>query len=119
MPQVESLLAGERARPSLAEECRRTRLSEIAPIDSARSSREYRKRVAKSPDLLNNALEKSFWAATLVKTSCQSAAAALSGAPTSAKLALTSAYEKCGRARRSVPSVRSSRAPSLRARRST
>ena len=46
--EVESLLAGERVRPSLIEDCRRKLLSEIAPIDDARSSREYRKRVAQN-----------------------------------------------------------------------
>ena len=46
--EVESLLAGERARPSLIEDCRRKLLLEIAPIDDARSSREYRKRVAQN-----------------------------------------------------------------------
>jgi CO/xanthine dehydrogenase FAD-binding subunit len=46
--QVESLLAGERIRPALIEECRRKLLSEISPIDDARSSREYRKRVAQN-----------------------------------------------------------------------
>ncbi|HYR41825.1 MAG TPA: xanthine dehydrogenase family protein subunit M [Terriglobia bacterium] len=45
---VESLLKGERIRPSLIEECRRKLLSEITPIDDSRSSREYRKRVAQN-----------------------------------------------------------------------
>jgi CO/xanthine dehydrogenase FAD-binding subunit len=47
-PQVETLLAGERVRPALIEECRRRLSWEIAPIDDARSSREYRKRVAQN-----------------------------------------------------------------------
>jgi len=46
--RVESLLAGERIRPALIEECRRVLLTEIAPIDDSRSSREYRKRVAQN-----------------------------------------------------------------------
>jgi CO/xanthine dehydrogenase FAD-binding subunit len=46
--QVEALLAGERVRPELIEECRRKLTEEIAPIDDARSSREYRKRVAQN-----------------------------------------------------------------------
>lgn len=46
--QVERLLAGERVHPALIGECRRILLSEIAPIDDARSSREYRKRVAQN-----------------------------------------------------------------------
>jgi len=45
---VESLLNGERIQPSLIEECRRKLVSEIAPIDDSRSSREYRKRVAQN-----------------------------------------------------------------------
>jgi len=45
---VESLLTGESLRPSLIEECRRKLVSEIAPIDDSRSSREYRKRVAQN-----------------------------------------------------------------------
>jgi len=46
--QVESLLTGELIRPALIEECRRKLLSEIAPIDDTRSSREYRTRVAQN-----------------------------------------------------------------------
>ena len=46
--QVETLLAGERIRPALIEECRRKLASEIAPIDDVRSTREYRKRVAQN-----------------------------------------------------------------------
>jgi CO/xanthine dehydrogenase FAD-binding subunit len=46
--RVEALLAGERVRPALIEECRRTLSSEITPIDDARSSREYRRRVAQN-----------------------------------------------------------------------
>ena len=46
--QVERLLAGEQIRPALIEECRRTLLSEIAPIDDARSTRQYRERVAQN-----------------------------------------------------------------------
>jgi len=45
---VEGLLKGARIRPSLIEECRRKLLTEIAPIDDSRSSREYRKRVAQN-----------------------------------------------------------------------
>jgi CO/xanthine dehydrogenase FAD-binding subunit len=45
---VETLLTGERIRPALIDECRHKLLSEIAPIDDARSSREYRKRVAQN-----------------------------------------------------------------------
>jgi CO/xanthine dehydrogenase FAD-binding subunit len=47
-PHVEALLAGERVRPALIEECRRKLLSEIAPIDDVRSTREYRQRVAQN-----------------------------------------------------------------------
>jgi CO/xanthine dehydrogenase FAD-binding subunit len=46
--QVEKLLTGELIRPVLIEECRRKLVSEIAPIDDLRSSREYRKRVAQN-----------------------------------------------------------------------
>ena len=46
--QVERLLAGEQIRPALIEECRRTLLSEITPIDDARSTRQYRERVAQN-----------------------------------------------------------------------
>ena len=45
---IESLLTGELIRPALIEECRRKLLSEIAPIDDTRSSREYRTRVAQN-----------------------------------------------------------------------
>ena len=46
--QVERRLAGEQIRPALIEECRRTLLSEITPIDDARSTRQYRERVAQN-----------------------------------------------------------------------
>jgi len=46
--QVERLLAGEQIRTALIEECRRTLLSEITPIDDARSTRHYRERVAQN-----------------------------------------------------------------------
>src|SRR3989449_458434 len=46
--QVERLLAGEQIRPALIEECRRTLLSEITPIDDVRSTRQYRERVAQN-----------------------------------------------------------------------
>ena len=46
--QLEELLAGERVRPPLIEECRRKLTKEIDPIDDVRSSREYRKRVAQN-----------------------------------------------------------------------
>jgi len=46
--QVERLLAGEHVRPALIEACRRKLLTEIAPIDDIRSTREYRKRVAQN-----------------------------------------------------------------------
>src|SRR3989454_5879918 len=46
--QVERRLAGEQIRPALIEECRRTLLSEIAPIDDARSTCQYRERVAQN-----------------------------------------------------------------------
>jgi CO/xanthine dehydrogenase FAD-binding subunit len=46
--QLETLLAGERVRPALIEECRRKLAEEIDPIDDVRSSREYRKRVAQN-----------------------------------------------------------------------
>jgi CO/xanthine dehydrogenase FAD-binding subunit len=45
---VEALLVGERIRSALIDECRHKLLSEIAPIDDARSSREYRKRIAQN-----------------------------------------------------------------------
>jgi CO/xanthine dehydrogenase FAD-binding subunit len=46
--EVEALLVGERISSALINECRRKLLFEIAPIDDARSSREYRKRVAQN-----------------------------------------------------------------------
>jgi CO/xanthine dehydrogenase FAD-binding subunit len=45
---IENLLQGQTLRPALIQECRRTLLTEIAPIDDFRSSREYRKRVAQN-----------------------------------------------------------------------
>jgi CO/xanthine dehydrogenase FAD-binding subunit len=46
--RVEAVLTGEVIRPVVIEECRRALLSEIAPIDDLRSTREYRKRVAQN-----------------------------------------------------------------------
>jgi CO/xanthine dehydrogenase FAD-binding subunit len=46
--QIENLLRGESIRPTLIDECRRRLLSEIAPIDDMRSTREYRTRVAQN-----------------------------------------------------------------------
>ena len=46
--EVEKVLAGNPVSPSLIDECRRKLLSEIAPIDDIRSTREYRKRVAQN-----------------------------------------------------------------------
>src|SRR5439155_20946275 len=46
--QVGRLLAGEQIRPALIEECRSTLLSEITPIHDARSTRQYRERVAQN-----------------------------------------------------------------------
>jgi CO/xanthine dehydrogenase FAD-binding subunit len=47
-PGVEGLLAGQRIRPALIEECRRKLMSEMSPIDDARSTRQYRQRVAQN-----------------------------------------------------------------------